>query len=512
MKQYEVLKFIADGRRQHIAVDCVEGVLLAEWVERNPNPQELWKQFRKLAEQLEAYHGCQLTSAYQYLSPYSVVIDSTDPAKWCLLDPRSKTNERLLSRIRRPDVRAVFLPPGQQAYQHMTEQSDLYGFGRVVQFVLSALDPPLRRWESRLFRKMIAESLQAVEFPEKAEVKGWILCPEGRRLRNFRQMVRRLSKAEKRAGKLCDGKKGNHKKRILLAAGAVLVCVGLGEVGRFQLECFLAAEEKKEPVCSNGEAENEEQEITAEQEADMCYLEMGMACLAELGDFEKSRKYLDKIKDSVLYNSVSGLLADLDGTEVLTEEEFVELAGIVERELWEKEENSLLYTEGMMELYLRKEGEQCRRQAIRLGEGWLAQAEGEGQEKRIRERLLHAYGTEERENQIAQLEWLFLHAENGAEAEQKCMELVQYYTEQQKWMQAEQLCEKGIYAYPERNRFRIMQIRLFCQNPERTEAECAECIRQHLKEQPDLEEVELYQETAEEFGIRREGDSICVER
>lgn len=508
-ESYDVLRFIADGRRMHIGMDCVDGVLLADWVSHADVPEAslLWSQCRCLAMQLEAYHRAGIAPGYQYLSPYSVVVDARHTEKWYLLDTRSKANEKLLDRIRRTDVRSVFLPPGQQAYQNVTERTDLYGFGKLIQYVLFKKDPPMTRQEIRNFQKIISISLEAHGLQKAIFRKH----PK-KEIQNFQQIINLFSRKDKK--KITVGRKSVQLLALggISAAAAAAVVYGMQQ-GAGKSVRLTADEASVMPV-------GEEEKRDAAEEKDACYLELGLSCLLELGDLGKSRAYIRRMeKEEGAKEQYLKLLDDLEGKNRLEEQEFLKTAASAEQSVPVREEEALLYVEGLMELYIRHDSEESLARAVRLGEAWLQKEvwkkedKGGKQEKMIREMLMHSYDKrEEKEKWEAQCIWLTTHTESTEETENIYGALAQYYADQGKWSLAEEICVEGIRKHTETKALRLLMIRLACQDPGLPQEEAAARIGRQLEEMPELQAEVDCQKLMRDYGITKEGEEICIKK
>lgn len=504
-ESYDVLRFIADGRRMHISMDCIDGILLADWAchVSAPDVSILWKQFWGLASQLEAYHRTRIAPGYQYLSPYSVVVETCHTEKWYLLDTRSRANERILDRIRRSDVRCVFLPPGQQAYQNVTERMDLFGFGKLVQYVLFKTDPPMNKQEIRNFKKIISISLDAY-----GEQQTIFRKRSKKENQNFQQIVNLFSRKDKKKNPV------RRRKLVLFTAGGI--SAGMAALTAYGLQ----QGKRAEIIPPAAEAAVPPDAGDSGEEKDACYLELGLSCLLELGDLGKSRGYIKRMaRKEGIQEQFLKLLDDLEGNTPLEEKEFLDTAAAVEKNIPGNEEEALLYAEGLMELYIRRGSEACLDQAVKLGESWLSKEvwkrsdKGGKQEKMIREMLMHTYEKRgRRDNWETQCIWLTAHTESTEETEVIYGALAQYYADLGKWSLSEEICVEGIRKHPETKALRLLMTRLVCQDPGISQEEAAARIGRQLEEMPELQDEEEYRKLMRDYGITKEGEEICLKK
>ena len=82
------------------------------------------------------------------MNPYSVIVG--EDRKVYLLIPLRKEQEDMMHPMQRRYVRENFLSPENQYYQKSEEKEDIYGFGKMIQYVLSSveLEPELKFLES----------------------------------------------------------------------------------------------------------------------------------------------------------------------------------------------------------------------------------------------------------------------------------------------------------------------------------------------------------------------------
>jgi hypothetical protein len=159
--KYEVMKFVEQGNRCYKGGDCVEGQLLANYLQVNPYMDKGQALFwiAELIKQLEQYQRCKGEEAYQYVNPYMLVID--DEKQIRLIDVQATSNSSLLELANTKVIREHFLPEHIYDYTASDICTDIYGIGKNIQYLFSMtlLNPTLTKWEEFLFQKIIRNCL-----------------------------------------------------------------------------------------------------------------------------------------------------------------------------------------------------------------------------------------------------------------------------------------------------------------------------------------------------------------
>lgn len=160
-KGYDVLRIVVHSNRCYMSTDYVIGKQLIVWLKYHSriDKEQMLGWIRELIENLEHFHQCRGNPCYQYVNPYSIIVG--EDKKLYLLDLGSKTQDELLHLMQRRHVRENFLSADNQYYQKVSVQEDIYGFGKTVQYLLSAVDvePPLRKVEELRLKNMISRCI-----------------------------------------------------------------------------------------------------------------------------------------------------------------------------------------------------------------------------------------------------------------------------------------------------------------------------------------------------------------
>ena len=116
----------------------------------------LFQWFRMLCTQLDCYHRSKGMQCYRYLSPYSVIV--TREEKLLLLDLSVPGNGFVMKKMQIPAVRAHFVMPAGKKRSGMAVGIDLYGLGKLFQFMLAytSVVPPLT-WKEEFMMSLVIQ-------------------------------------------------------------------------------------------------------------------------------------------------------------------------------------------------------------------------------------------------------------------------------------------------------------------------------------------------------------------
>ena len=160
-RNYEILKFVMHGDKCYMSTDIVKGKPLIVWLKYHAHitKEQFYEWARQIIADLDHFHRCRGNPCYQYVNPYSVIVG--EDRKVYLLDLASKEQEDMMHLMQRRYVRENFLSPENQYYQKSEEKEDIYGFGKMIQYVLSSveLEPELKFLESVRIQKIITRCL-----------------------------------------------------------------------------------------------------------------------------------------------------------------------------------------------------------------------------------------------------------------------------------------------------------------------------------------------------------------
>ena len=155
------MKFVEQGSRCYKGSDCVQGQLLAQYIQANPYIEKaqvfLW--ISTLIKQIAQYHRCKGESPYQYVNPYMVVLNAQKQI--VLIDTQAHSSESLLKTANTNVIKEHFLPEHIYDYSASDVSTDIYGIGKSIQYIFAMIlpEPALTRWEEYCFRKIIRNCL-----------------------------------------------------------------------------------------------------------------------------------------------------------------------------------------------------------------------------------------------------------------------------------------------------------------------------------------------------------------
>ncbi len=155
---YDVLRIVVHSDRCYMSTDYIKGKQLIVWLKYHSriDKEMLLGWIWELMENLEHFHQCRGNPCYQYVNPYSIIVGENQ--KLYLLDLGSREQDEMLHLMQRRYVRENFLSPDNQYYQKASVQEDIYGFGKTVQYLLSAaeVEPALGKMEEFRLKNMIS--------------------------------------------------------------------------------------------------------------------------------------------------------------------------------------------------------------------------------------------------------------------------------------------------------------------------------------------------------------------
>lgn len=511
---YDVLRLIEHGQTCYISSEYVEGSILAGWLKSRPKvtKEQLFSLMREIVNQLSMIHKCRKKPYYQYVNPYSIVV--TDEDKPYFLDLEAGSNEKRLRFMQRRVVRECFLPKEEAYYQRGSAKLDIYGMGRTIQYLLDAavLMPPLSGREERRFLKIISKCLNAQSnsaYQSAADIRRNI--PQYKKKTEHNPVLRR---------------------RLLLSAGAAVILGGAWKVQEtgglygadteelsdmtqkhiFQEDTWQEREAQEDLSQKNGEDLEEfgfQSEILMRGSGE-AYMELALAYILDLEDYEKSLYYLDKIQEYAMAVNLREVAEALMGKE--KEPEVLEESL---RYLEEKgqEDSTGQYDRCLMKGYSLLDTKDAAEAILRLGRRCLDKTDDGEETKEIRKYLALAYERMGEFNEAAQLYEEMLDLEtDAARREEMYGRLVTLYENSGHNDRAVEICVQGIGELDNAEKLKITHMRLLCQDAAIGRDLCAQTIQEYLAQSPELLENEGFQEIMREYEIQVEGEQVWVGR
>ena len=330
-RNYEILKFVMHGDKCYMSTDIVKGKPLIVWLKYHAHitKEQFYEWARQIIADLDHFHRCRGNPCYQYVNPYSVIVG--EDRKVYLLDLASKEQEDMMHLMQRRYVRENFLSPENQYYQKSEEKEDIYGFGKMIQYVLSSveLEPELKFLESVRIQKIITRCLD-------------------------KQGKKRYQKLSDLSGQFSLSEKRNGSKKIMYVMIALAVIGLLVLSGNRIVSCIsgqsrrqggqdtkLADTERKEDMKAQAyqeqfqelkeqwETERKElQDESSEREQELLY-DLAFVYFSQMKDYEVCSRYLEEMKEPDAFAKdmvrLCGMMSRADGeddnTEKRTEDE-----------------------------------------------------------------------------------------------------------------------------------------------------------------------------------------------
>lgn len=498
--EYDVLKLVEHQDRCYISTDCIRGVTLAAYLKYHPSPPKevLLGWLRQTVRELEKFHRCRGNPCYIYVNPYSIILD--DGGGVHLLDTGSSRQEELIKRMERRSVRESFLLPDNQYYLRASEADDIYGIGRLFQYVFSAAEPvpAVSGREKRTFRKMIFKCLNQNPGQESET--------------RFKKKYHCIHEISEQFPTQQD--KSNKKRKILVSAAVtVCSCTALSVLVR------AAFQEKEPPEKETGRQEEEQRADGDEVKAQVAELQenMGMLYFTELEEYEKSRRIFAELKEiNPVYGNYERLAGYLSGEE---DEEWEEISLVLQEiEAHMPDRQDYRYYLLLIRGYALAGEPEADAEVIRLGnscmelESWEKEC-GEEQEKELRWELADAYeNTGEFDKAAGQYEGLLETEQDEQMREQIYLKETELFLREEKPEEAWDACQRGIQELDLSARLRIQFIRMQCSTPAIDREVCARTIQKYIEEIPQLVSQPEFQKLQQEYGIRVEGGKVWVGR
>ena len=157
-KEYDVLRLIEHNRICYVSSDNVRGCPLVYWIKYHPyvSKRQMIQWIYSIIHQLVQIHKCRGNTCYQFVNPYSIIV--TEEEKLCFLDIGAESNKDKVRLMHRRNIREYFLPEGSSIYQNASEELDIYGLGKTLQYLLTfvEVEPAFTKKEEKKLKKMIA--------------------------------------------------------------------------------------------------------------------------------------------------------------------------------------------------------------------------------------------------------------------------------------------------------------------------------------------------------------------
>lgn len=456
-------------------MDYRQGILMYDRMRGRPElvKEQVMGWILQIAELLENHHKCERQEGYGYVNPYGFLITEKDEIY--LVDMSDESNEEIKKRAERRQNWSYFLPEGKVIGQKKDIENDIYGFGKIIQFLFAQTDiyPALSKAEEYAYLKMVHRCTG-----ENSK----------RTFQNFEQIRQKIPQIKR-------------KKKILslLFAGSLCTAALIGGLGNALAR--IGTEEKKEVRMKNvvkaSEEDAEDDNIEIWRQQDEIYMEAGLVYFLELADYAKALEYFEKVSEAHEQGRQYRMLCRyLLGKEHKEEKEI----GKVLQELEEsKEALKLQYMQSRIRIYAGFEKEDYKEKIIELGEKILSAAELKStdqehfREEEVRTYLEHAY---EAKNQMEKVLEQYQEMEKKDISFERKREWMyrwaEYLAEHGDLIGAKGICEKGIGTYGGSEKLCMIHLELLCRQPDIQKEEVIQKAKQYNMLFPGILESEDY--------------------
>ncbi len=537
MQEFDVLRLIEHGQTCYVSSDNVRGMQMVSWLKVHPDvdKETLFGWLQDIVRQLSQIHKCRGQPCYQYVNPYSLIV--TEEKAIYFLDTGAGSNEELIRQMQRRPIREHFLPSEEPYYQRASEELDIYGLGKTIQFLLAETrpDPALRPGEEQKFQRIISRCLDIHSKKSFTQVSDIL-----KYLPKYKQKERKLTARWIKEG-------DNRKLSRFLAPIAVsiilpvLIIAGIlayvnkdaevdvpeaaeltrqageyfeakeGELGKEAMKQIEAeeAEFKEEPA----DSENEENAVDVTETA-LLNMKLGTLYFQEFSEYAASREYFQAAGELTLAKDMAEICTYLseDGEE--TEQTKI-------RETLQQAEESLQtldipdasdFYPCFLKAYLYLDASEDAEEILRLGKLCLP-AVREEHKSWVLESMETAYENKGDFQNAAEtcIDWLMAETD-GRMREMIYERLAGSLEEAGQALQAREDLLEGIREFPDSKELRIQYLKLLCQDPSVGRDQCAEEISNCIQELPEIQEEQEFTKLLKENGMNVEGDKVWAER
>lgn len=134
--EYAVLRFINQNSGYNIIHDYVRGSTVIQFAKKGNRVHKetvfIW--LEQLATQLEHFVNSEEGQNYGEVNPYAVIV--TEDNKILLLDLEADSNNDLIKKMRKKNIRSLFVAEGHVLSRNTHVEDDFYGFSQVLKFMV----------------------------------------------------------------------------------------------------------------------------------------------------------------------------------------------------------------------------------------------------------------------------------------------------------------------------------------------------------------------------------------
>ena len=500
---YDVLRLIEHGQGCYISSEYVRGRPMALQLKYQPylSREQILEWISSIQRQLEQLHKCRNHPCYQYVNPYSMII--SEEGILYLADLGAGSNEDLLRLMRRKSIREHFLPPGEPYYRRASVALDAYGMGKTVQYLLamSEADPPLGRQDVAKLQKFISHCLRITskkQIQNLSETRKYIPTCKKQKETNDREWKR--------------PDPGNTGRKALAAAAVLLLLSAAVKEG------FFASSEKE---VSQAQTREEPAAALADTfAAGRERVRLALAYFLELKDYGKVLEVLEPVrkedKEAELLSTLAEYLMTPEEPDGEEKENLAgqirELKEIVETDKTLTKEDRLQFDLCMIRGCQFADTRECDREILRLGEACLESGllEEEARVQIQKDMAVACEAIGETEKAAELYVGILEQEEDPGQKKDYYEKAAALYEQCGRIDKAVETAVSAAAVLPQEQSFKILHIRLLCQDLSIDRGVCAQTIREYLAADPGLGESSEFQNLKNEYGIRVEGEEVWV--
>lgn len=510
-ESYDVLRLIEHGRSCYISSESVQGKTLVKYLKYHPvlEKKELYLLLQEIARQLELIHRCRGNPCYQYVNPYSII--RSDEGKIYYLDLGTEEGKEQMIFMQRRDIREYFLPPDEQYYQRASMELDIYGLGKTFQYVLAAVEPEPRlgRREEMRLQKIISKALNG-QSSNHSNMRKRLPVSNLSGYQNVSEIRKQIPTYKEKIKK--THRKGSVIRKMCIISIAILL-VG----GYYVRQTQKTQKVVKERSSLKDKKEGNEKETENSQYADQEYLDLAMAYFLDVGDEDKSLKYLKKMKNSEVAEDFRILVESYKEQEMIKPEEnyktvIQKLEKILDGSKQGNGKKQGAYYRCLIRGYGLMKGKEGADNVLRLVKKYR-EFPDEETKKEIKKYEAAAYEKKEEREKAAEVYTDLLQLESDQKLrEQLYKKVVLLYEKSGRKDMSGEICRQGMNELKESEELKILYMKIMCGDASVSREACAQIIKTYLTENPKLAEMEEFKKLQKEYEIRREGEEVWVGR
>ena len=469
-EDYDVLRLVGHNQNYYVSSAKVKGCLLVQWAKYHPciPKEQLLNWMNEIVRKLDALHKSRGNPCYQYMNPYSIVVDEDETLHF--LDINAQSNAEQVKFMQRRVIREHFLPAGEMYYQRASVELDIYGLGKTLQYFLSfiEIDPVFTRWEEAKIQKIITRCLNnnsKNSFKNVSEIQKYI--PEY-------QCKETNKKAEKRKVVLC-----------VFAAFLVGMIIKLPE----------------EPVENEIPEESIAKESEQSSDTDELQMELGFLYFQEMKNFVESKEHFQQVKDNPVAKNMAAVSECLSAS-VLNKTKLQNVLYELEQSLSEEEKK--VYSVCLLRCYVALDSSDSQEEVIRIGEACLETIDARFLFE-VQDYMAMAY---EELGKYEQSIRMYEYQLDGTEEQMARIEIYKKMASLSELKgdlaKAQEILRKSIQEFPKEKVLRILYLRMQLKDESLEEAIYMQTIETITKELPELCEDEEFQKLIKEYDISLE--------